>query len=201
MSLADQQADLMAALSGQGAMPEGFRHDRLETAKAALALKRMRAAARSWPAVVQLLGDSFSTAFTQYAQATPLPQEGGPLADGRTFVGWLSESQSLTDEIIRLALRFDVSNKRHPKGWRPRRWGHAAWVWLPESQQWLMGVRIPGWIPWRAWSASMPWLGRWRWLQGSRKNIRQPALSSPQLHAPADQRDSWNAPSHRQRRG
>ena len=201
MSLADQQAALMAALSGQGAMPEGFRHDRLEAARSALALKRMRAAGRSWPAVERLLGDSFSTAFTQYAKDTPLPQEGGPMADGRTFVGWLSESHSLTDEIRLLALQFDVCNKRHPKGWRPRRWGHAAWVWLPDGQHWLVGVRIPGWMPWRAWTTSLAWPRPWRWLRGVTQRIRKPALSSTQQHGPADQRDNSSEPSRPRRRG
>ena len=164
MSLAEQQTALMAALSGQGAMPEGFRHDRLEAARRALARKRMRAAGQAWPALMQLLDESFPHAFTRYARETRLPQEGGPLADGRAFVAWLGKSQSLTDEIHLQALQFDLFNQRHAQGWRPRRWPHAAWVWLPQRRRWVVGVRVPGWIHWRTWSVSMTWrsLRLWR---------------------------------------
>src|SRR5262249_22125644 len=88
--LADSQAELVQGLTGRGPLPAGFDQERVRIAAEALARKRLRSAARAWPALHRALGEKFAPHFEEYAASAPLPREGGPLADGRAFVQFLA---------------------------------------------------------------------------------------------------------------
>src|SRR5215831_12851456 len=66
-----------------------------------------RAAAQAWPGVRAMLGDDFRNRFAAYASTTSLPQDGGPLADGRAFVRYLAARMPLSDDVTLHALSFD----------------------------------------------------------------------------------------------
>jgi hypothetical protein len=108
MKLAEQQAALVAALAGTGDVPPGFDPARVRAAASALAFKRARAAAQAWPGLRAMLGDDFRNRFAAYASTTPLPQHGGPLADGRAFVRYLAARLPLSDDVTLQALSFDL---------------------------------------------------------------------------------------------
>jgi len=84
--LANLQATLVLNLVEGTEAPAGFDAERVRAAAEALARKRMREAARAWPALVKALGGGlFRQRFTEFAARTPRPARGGPLADGHTF--------------------------------------------------------------------------------------------------------------------
>jgi hypothetical protein len=109
MTLAERQAALVAALAGADAVPAGFDAARVRAAASALAFKRARAAAHAWPGVRAMLGDDYRRRFEAYAVTTPIPQHGGPLADGRAFVRYLAALMPLSDDVTLQALSFDLA--------------------------------------------------------------------------------------------
>lgn len=139
--LTQRQASLLQGLTGRGAGPAGM--DRLAAAAAAMMTKRLRAVARAWPSLVSSLGDEFEPRFREFARRTPLPETGGPLADGRTFAG---EIPNLTDEA-RLEL-LSVNLHREQRG------PTLKAVWLRESGRVVIGMRLP-WLG--EWWVSIPW--------------------------------------------
>lgn len=82
MSLAQRQADLVAALVAGAPTPPGFSEPHLAAARAALLAKRAREVARVWPALSGAYGTEWIRVFGQWAQAQP-PQ--GALRDGWDF--------------------------------------------------------------------------------------------------------------------
>ncbi len=110
IQIAQQQTALVRALSGLGPPPQEFDADDLSIAATALAQKRLREVARAWPNLAASLGDLFATQFRLFAATTPIPHEGGPLADGFAFAQHLHSSGQLPDaghdELIATALRF-----------------------------------------------------------------------------------------------
>src|SRR5262249_24071096 len=124
MTLAERQAALVTALTGAGDVPPGFDAARVRAAAAALAFKRARAAAQAWPGVRAMLGDDFRNRFAEYAAVTPIPQHGGPLADGRAFVRYLTERMPLSDEVTLQALSVDSR----------RSWLRLRFAWLHDAR-------------------------------------------------------------------
>lgn len=122
MTLADRQAALLAALAGEGAVPAGFDVSRVSAAAEALAFKRARAVVQAWPSLRTMLGGQFRDRFAAYAATTPLPAEGGPLADGRRFARMLACERTLSDETRLQVLSVDVNWREIGAGLRPRRW-------------------------------------------------------------------------------
>ena len=119
--LAARQAELVGALAGQRPAPTGFDGDRLQAASAALAAKRRSAVARAWPDLPPALGERFAEHFDKYAQTAPLPRLGGPLADGRAFLRWLT-ARGVCPEACKLpALAVDLRWKTTAGGLVPRR--------------------------------------------------------------------------------
>ena len=130
MTLADQQAALLAALAGNGPVPAGFDAARVRAAADALAFKRARAVAKTWPSLRAMLGDAFRERFAAYAATTPLPLHGGPLADGRGFAHFLANRVQLSDEAKLQVLSIDTRYRVTGSGLISRRWPsvHAAWL-------------------------------------------------------------------------
>ena len=133
MTLADQQAALVAALAGTAPAPAGFDADRIRAATDTLAFKRARAVARAWPSVHTMLGADFRERFAAYAATTPLPAQGGPLADGRRFVRFLAKQMPLSDGTRLQALSIDVHYRQTVEGLERRYWPNVGAAWLPDS--------------------------------------------------------------------
>src|SRR5262249_38010118 len=143
------------ALTGQQPPPFGFDVAQVATAAAALAQKRCRSVATSWPALTRALGERFEPAFAAFAAAVPLPEIGGPLADGRAFaraVGVLPDEARL--EVLAVDLRFR-STKR---GLRPRRVPALRFAWLRQSRRLVLGV-CGRWLGMRWLSLRLPFGG------------------------------------------
>jgi hypothetical protein len=141
--LADQQAALVAALAGRGAPPEGFDAARLRTAAASLVTKRVEAVARAWPRLAAGLGRRFGEQFRVFAAANPLPRDGGPLADGRAFVRWLTAAGNLPDEGRFQALAVDLRYTTSGDGLRLRRGPSFKAALLNGRRRLVLAVRLP----------------------------------------------------------
>lgn len=139
--LAAQQAALMRALSRQGPPPEGFDAAQVDASAASLLNKRVRAAARAWPALARGLGESFAARFRDFARQTPLPAEGGPLADGRAFAA--SCYAELADEARQEVLGVDLRYRRRADELLPRRGPCLRAAWLPGARRIVLAVRLP----------------------------------------------------------
>lgn len=147
--LATLQQALLQALAGGAAAPEGFDADRVRLASATLEAKRMRSAARAWPALATALGPSFGERFSAFATRSALPARGGALADGLMF--WRSfhrsESPFLGDaarvELLAATLRYRRTGGDGSLA--PRRGPSIAAAWLRESRLWVLAIRLPGW--------------------------------------------------------
>jgi hypothetical protein len=148
--LAAQQAALVTALMARGEPPAGFDAARLRAAAASLARKRARAAARAWPGLAQALGPRFGGLFAAYAEAVTLPHQGGPLADGRAFAGWLAARGELPEAARLQAMAVDLHYAATRTGLVPRRRPTVRVAWLRRSRRLIVAVRLP-------------WLGE-RWL-------------------------------------
>ena len=140
MALAEQQAELVAALTGRGALPAGFDRTRIDAAADALAFKRMRAVAQAWPGVRASLGETFRDLFSAYAAGCLLPAQGGPLADGRAFVRYLASKGPLADTVRLHALEVDVRCRRTSQGLAPRRLPAVRLAWLRQSRTLAVAV-------------------------------------------------------------
>ena len=146
MSLQEQQAALVAALAGLGPPPLGFDAARLHAAAESLARKRRHAVVHAWPGLEAV--PAFQAHFAAYAQATPLPVDGGPLADGRWFVDWLDAANvALTDAVRLQACGVDLRFVTRGRRWRPGPWVCVRSTWLGAAGCRWMGlrVRLAGW--------------------------------------------------------
>jgi hypothetical protein len=141
--LAEQQGALVRALTAQGEPPPEFDVERLSLAAKSLASKRRQEMARAWPALVRCLGERFRERFEAFAAKTPLPSEGGPLADGRAFARTLAEEE-WTDEARLEVFGVDLRMAVCAGGLRPRRGVVVKWAWLREARRLVVGMRCPG---------------------------------------------------------
>lgn len=151
-SLAEQQAALVAALTGNGPVPAGFDVDRVQAAADALAAKRARAVAQAWPGLRAMLGNTLRARFATYAATTPLPAWGGPLVDGRRFVAALARDTALSPDVALQALACDQHWRLTADGATARRWPRIAVLRVASmlvvaagSAEWR--IALPGW--WR----------------------------------------------------
>ena len=136
--LAEQQSALMAALAGKGPVPDGFDATRVGAAAAALAFKRARGVAQAWPSLRAMLGDNFRTHFADYAATSAVPQQGGPLADGRRFARYLAHRMPLGDAARMQAVALDATHRLTTAGLVPRRLPALRLAWLPRSRALLV---------------------------------------------------------------
>lgn len=141
--LADRQAELVRALTGAGDVPAGFDRARVERAARSLVGKRVAEVARAWPALAAALGERFRERFRAYAQVTPPPEHGGPLADGRAFADTLADDE-WTDAAVWERLTVDLHHRRDRGGLRRRRGFGLAWARLLGSGRLVVRLRLPG---------------------------------------------------------
>jgi hypothetical protein len=142
-TLGQRQAALMAALAGAAPVPAGFDASRVRAAAAALVSKRARCVAQAWPSLRIALGERFQQVFAAYASVTPLPAQGGPLADGRCFVRHLGAAHALPDAVLQQALLVDAGHVASPDGLARRRWPCLRIGWLPQSRRLLVALGGP----------------------------------------------------------
>lgn len=141
--LAAQQAALVTALMAGGAPPAGFDVTRLRAAADSLARKRAGAVARAWAGLARALGRRFGELFTAYAEMSPLPREGGPLADGRAFARWLARRGELPQAGRLQALAVDLRYSEDRDGLVPRRWPACRFAWLGQPRRLIVAVWLP----------------------------------------------------------
>jgi hypothetical protein len=153
--LADRQADLVRALSGQAAAPPGFDTERLAIAARALLAKRRRSVAKAWPLLTESLGERFGADFAKYARSQPLPRDLGPLADGRAFATWLVEHSQLPEEAGVEVRAADLRYRRGPDGLQRRRWPCLRLALLRRPRRVWLGLWLP-WLGSRWWTFRLP---------------------------------------------
>ena len=141
--LAAAQAELVSALAGNGVPPAGFDSKRLDVTATALITKRMRAVARAWPSVLEWLRSDFGRNFDEFARQTPLSSCGGPMADGRAFVRWLSARAALPDSVLVQALHVDLQYSQAPAGLVPRRGPALRVARLHRPRRFIVVFRVP----------------------------------------------------------
>ncbi len=151
--LAAMQTEVLQALTGLDAVPDGFDPMRLRAAGEALLRKRARAAARAWPVLARSLGAEFDPLFTMFAAVTPLPRRGGPLADGRGFARFLAAQDRLPDEGKLEVLWVDLYHLSTPDGLRPRSGPALQAVRTGGGRRLAYALRLPGI---GAWWGSLP---------------------------------------------
>ncbi len=95
-ALAQQQADLVAALTRQGSAPDGFDRTHIDRSADALLGKRRRMVEKNWPILPEALGDSFRKTFCRFADAHPVATDDAT-DDGRRFAEFL-----LTEHVFPL---------------------------------------------------------------------------------------------------
>jgi hypothetical protein len=149
--LGARQEELVLALTSGGRTPEGFDAGAIGVAAASLARKRSREVARAWPALVRSLGEAaFEERFRSYAEKTPLPAHGGPLADGYAFALTLDVAGELADEARLELLGVAMRWKPVAGGLVPRRGLFVRVVRLRQARRWMLAMRAP-WIGERWW--------------------------------------------------
>jgi hypothetical protein len=104
--LGARQASLVAALVAGAAAPAGVDAERVRIQATALLRKRGRGVARAEPELAAALGESFGTAFADYARG--LPQEGCSADDAAAFARCLLSSQYRRGREVRQAARHIV---------------------------------------------------------------------------------------------
>jgi hypothetical protein len=147
-ALADLQGKLVRALTGNGTGPNGFAEERLRIAAESLAAKRMRAAARAWPALTRALGKNFAERFSAYAARTPLPHHGGALADGFALARELAATADLPGSVQLEVMAVQLRYKLRGNDLFPRRGPAILCAYLRPPRRLMLAVR-------------WPWLGEW----------------------------------------
>jgi hypothetical protein len=141
--LDEQQAELMRALTTLDQPPQGFNPERLVASALSLHRKRFRVAARVWPRLFAALGNDAELLFAEYASLTPLPAEGGPLADGRGFAVFLDRKNRLPDDGRVESLVVDLHRAKTPRGLTPRQGFTFRVALLHNPRRIVMGFRLP----------------------------------------------------------
>jgi hypothetical protein len=101
------------------------------------------AVARIFPALAEALGERFQEKFAAFATRTPLPRDGGPLADGFAFARSLADAGELPDQGKLEALAVELRFVSTANGLVRRR-GPALKASLVEHPRRLvLGVHLP----------------------------------------------------------
>jgi hypothetical protein len=143
--LAAMQAELVRTLTGQAGTAQAFNTTRLKATAEALRTKRGRAVARAWPGVAASLGEHYSERFATFAAQTPLPHNGGPIADGRAFARWLAQAGELSEQARLELLAVDLRYTAKGGGLVPRRGPAVLAAVLSQSRRLVLALRLP-WI-------------------------------------------------------
>jgi hypothetical protein len=118
--LSNAQAELVRSLAGHAPAPAGFDRARLAAASRALFEKRARSVQSSWPLMSNALGEMFLERFARYAEASPIPAEGGALADGRLFAQALEAAGEFPEQAGIEIIAFDARYHACPSGYTSR---------------------------------------------------------------------------------
>ncbi|GAA3336599.1 hypothetical protein GCM10020358_09770 [Amorphoplanes nipponensis] len=119
-SLADRQAELVAALTAGAAVPPGFDARLVEAARVALLRKRAGEVARQWPELAHGLGAGWVRQFAAWAATRPTR---GSLRDGWDLARDLAARRELPPAAgAELATREAVLVYDGERAPRPRRW-------------------------------------------------------------------------------
>jgi hypothetical protein len=129
----------------QGPPPAGFDLNRFRAAAASLERKRVRAVRRAWPALDRALGESFESRFAAYAAVTPLPQQGGPVADGWAFARMLAKQGALPEAARIELLAVELHHVATAEGLVPRRGPAVRSALLRRPHRLILAVRLPWW--------------------------------------------------------
>ncbi len=142
-SIANTQAELIRALVHGTPVPAGFDEPRVRSVARSLVNKRRQALARSWPTLVQRIGNKYVEQFTEYGKSHPLPASANSLADGRAFLAWLAAKEPPTDALRIEALAYDMRWRETPLGLCRRGGSAVKLARLPQSGKWVLGLRLP----------------------------------------------------------
>jgi hypothetical protein len=125
VSLADQQAELVAALVAGGPLPAGFDSARVGAAREALLRKRCGEVAAVWPVLAASLGPQWTVVFTSWAGDRP---PGGSLRDGWDLARQLATEGRLPeaagDELRARQAYWRYDGTRPPRRRRLARLAH-----------------------------------------------------------------------------
>jgi hypothetical protein len=142
-NVASEQQSFLAALVSTSEAPIGVDQAKFVAAKEALLRKRARSVAKSWPGLARDLGALFFEDFSAFAEGEPVPQQGGPLADGFAFARWWARSNSLSEaaRLEILAVRLQYVQCR--AGLVPRRSPAMVCRVFQGPRRLVIGVRLP----------------------------------------------------------
>lgn len=119
MSLAEQQAALVEALTAGRPVPEGIDAFRFEAARVALLRKRAGEVARAWPLLAASFGDRWNHEFATWAATRPTQ---GSLRDGwdlaRSLAGRRALPALAAPELVEREATWHYDGSTAP---RPRR--------------------------------------------------------------------------------
>ncbi len=141
--LAAAQLELVRALTGRTGAPAEFDCTRIQATARTLMRKRARAVAHAWPQLARSLGATFDEQFELYAHAHTLAQEGGVLADGRSFARLLARAGALADEALLEIIRFDLRYRIRSEKVTPRRGFSIGAGVLKQPPRFVVAVRLP----------------------------------------------------------
>jgi hypothetical protein len=108
VSLADRQAQLVAALVSGAPLPPGFDERSVHAMATILRAKRWHALNHALPAIRLALGDEFTSAFERFAAEWPRRAGDSALDDAIDFLGWLRRARELPAPLRYLAVRLRV---------------------------------------------------------------------------------------------
>jgi hypothetical protein len=117
-SLAQRQAQLVAALIAGGPLPEGVDAGAVIVLGGVLLAKRKRGLRYAAPMVPAVLGPRFERLFAEYAQFRALPQDETATEDAIQFLRWLRRTAQLPSELkyavvtMRMRRWFDAVQAR-----------------------------------------------------------------------------------------
>ncbi|MGE3317295.1 MAG: hypothetical protein AB7O26_19435 [Planctomycetaceae bacterium] len=97
----------------------------------------------TWPILQVLLGENFDHEFLSFAKGAALPSIGGPAADGRRFVEFLSQRMHFPDGLTLAALHYDLNYSKSADGFDTRRGFVLRLAALREERRYALGFRIP----------------------------------------------------------
>jgi hypothetical protein len=136
VSLADQQAELVAALVAGGPLPPGFDPARVGAAREALLRKRSGEVAAAWPVLAASLGPQWTVVFRDWARDRA---PNGALRDGWDLARQLAAQARLPEPAVvelrdrEARWRYDgISAPRH----RPPLVTWAARWWRNTTPRW-----------------------------------------------------------------
>jgi len=141
--LAEAQAALARALLLGAEAPADFDAERVKAQGEALARKREHEVRGMWPELARYLGEDFHTRFGDYARRTPLPGDGGPLADGHAFAREVTRDGPCPDAVRLELLRVELRWRRVRDGLLRRRGPCFRAARLREACCLLVALQLP----------------------------------------------------------